>query len=108
LEKLAFSAHDDAALMLSEGELAQVSSEAGSLVLPVQITDTLPAGVALIPKGRWPKLQPEAANVNVLTFARASDMGASTTVHGLEVTVMAVSARPAVQARELDRELERQ
>jgi anaerobic selenocysteine-containing dehydrogenase len=105
---LSLAATDAAALMLSEGELAQVSSEAGSLVVPVQITDRLPAGVALIPKGRWPKLQPEAANVNVLTSARASDMGASTTVHGLEVTVTAVSARPAVQARELDRELERQ
>ena len=63
------------------------SSPAGSLVVPVHITDALPAGVALIPKGRWPKARQDGANVNALTLARPSDMGTSTTVHGLEVTV---------------------
>jgi anaerobic selenocysteine-containing dehydrogenase len=89
---LSLAAADAAALSLAEGDRAQVSSEVGSLVALVRITDALPAGVALIPKGRWPKLEPHAVNVNVLTAARASDMGASTTVHGLEVTVRAVRA----------------
>ena len=58
--------------------------------MPVHITDTLPAGVAFMPKGRWPKLERDGANVNALTLARPSDMGASTTVHGLEVSVTPV------------------
>lgn len=87
---LGLGAEDAAALGLSEGDLARVSSDAGSLVVPVHITDTLPAGVAFMPKGRWPKLERDGANVNALTLARPSDMGASTTVHGLEVSVTPV------------------
>jgi len=78
---------DAAALGLADGDLAHVTSDAGSLVVPVEATDEVPSGVALMPKGRWPKLEDGGANVNALTLARASDMGASTTVHGLEVTV---------------------
>jgi anaerobic selenocysteine-containing dehydrogenase len=78
---------DAAMLALAEGELARVTSAAGSLVAGVHVSDALPAGVALIPKGGWPKLLPEGANVNVLTCALPSDMGASTTVHGLDVSV---------------------
>lgn len=85
---LSLAAPDAAAAKLSHGQLARVTSEAGSLVLPVQISDALPVGVALIPKGGWPKLT-GGANVNVLTTARPSDMGQSTAIHGLEVTVTA-------------------
>jgi anaerobic selenocysteine-containing dehydrogenase len=89
---LSLAAVDAAALSLSEGQLAEVRSDAGHLVVPVRITDTLPPGVALIPKGGWPKMRPGGGNVNVLTLAHASDMGESTTVHGLEVTVTAAGA----------------
>jgi len=91
---LSLAASDADDLQLAEGELARVSSAAGSLVVPVHITDAVPAGVALIPKGGWPKLRPDRSNVNVLTCAQASDMGASTSIHGLEVSVTAVSAGP--------------
>ncbi len=84
---VSLSGADAERLGLSEGALARVSSAAGSLVVPVHVTDALPAGVALIPKGGWPKRRPDGANVNVLTRAQASDMGASTSVHGLEVVV---------------------
>jgi hypothetical protein len=43
--------------------------------------------VALSPKGRWPGREPQRANVNVLNPGIPSDMGASSSVHGLEVTV---------------------
>jgi anaerobic selenocysteine-containing dehydrogenase len=84
---LSMTAFDADLLGLSDGALARISSEVGELVAPVRITDDLPAGVALMPKGGWPKLHPGGANVNVLTQAIASDMGASTSIHGLEVTV---------------------
>jgi anaerobic selenocysteine-containing dehydrogenase len=69
-----------------------VSSAAGRLVVPAHVTDALPTGVALIPKGTWPKRRFDGANVNVLTSAQRSDMGASTAVHGLEVVVTAAEA----------------
>jgi hypothetical protein len=43
--------------------------------------------VVYSPKGRWYKREPAGANVNVLNPGERSDMGASTTVHGLEVSV---------------------
>jgi anaerobic selenocysteine-containing dehydrogenase len=90
---------DAAALQLSDGARARVTSPVGSLVLPVHVTDALPEGVALVPKGGWPKLLPGGANVNVLTAAIPSDMGASTTVHGLEVVVAPVEAPSTAPAK---------
>jgi hypothetical protein len=50
----------------------------------------IPAGVALARKSRWPKLSPQRANINVLNSGRKTDMGESTAVHGVEVTVARV------------------
>ena len=62
---------------------------AGRLRLLVTLSDALPRGVAYSPKGRWPKREPGRANVNVLNPGERSDMGDSTSVHGVEVTVAA-------------------
>jgi anaerobic selenocysteine-containing dehydrogenase len=67
-----------------------VANEVGSLSLGVAVSDVVPPGVALCPKGRWPKLEPAGANVNALNPGVASDMGASSSVHGVEVTVSRV------------------
>jgi anaerobic selenocysteine-containing dehydrogenase len=74
---------------LADGQPARVVSEVGELVVRVAISDDVPLSVALIPKGRWPKLEPTGANVNILNPGRKSDMGESSSVHGLEVTVEA-------------------
>lgn len=76
---------------LVAGQLATVSSEVGSIVLPVAVSGDVPRSVALLPKGRWPKLEPTGANVNALNPGRKSDMGQSTSVHGIEVTVSPVT-----------------
>ena len=60
---------DAAARHLRQGELARVVSETGQLVLPVEVSDDVPLAVALVPKGRWPKLEPSGANVNLRTQA---------------------------------------
>ncbi|HWE09763.1 MAG TPA: molybdopterin-dependent oxidoreductase [Solirubrobacteraceae bacterium] len=79
---------DDAAERgLGEGDRARVASATGELELTVALSADLPRGVALSPKGRWPAREPQGANVNVLNPGTRSDMGASSTVHGLEVTV---------------------
>jgi anaerobic selenocysteine-containing dehydrogenase len=72
---------------LADGDRAVVRSETGELELTVAISDDVPRGVALSPKGRWPGREPQRANVNVLNPGIPSDMGASSSVHGLEVTV---------------------
>ena len=53
----------------------------------VTLSDAVPRGVAYSPKGRWPKREPARANVNVLNPGERADMGESTSVHGVEVTV---------------------
>ena len=72
---------------LRAGDQATLRSAAGELTLPVVLSDDLPRGVALSPKGRWPRREPQDATVNVLNPGVPADMGASTSVHGVEVTV---------------------
>jgi anaerobic selenocysteine-containing dehydrogenase len=78
---------DAAARGMTEGDSVLVASEAGELALTLTLFDGLPRGVAYAPKGRWPKLEPGRANVNVLNPGGRSDLGQSTTVHAVEVTV---------------------
>jgi anaerobic selenocysteine-containing dehydrogenase len=72
---------------LTAGDIALLESSAGTLSLAVALSDELPRGVIYSPKGRWPKREPGRANVNALNAGVESDMGRSTTVHGVEVTV---------------------
>ncbi len=87
---VSLTARDAADRALADGDMARVTSPAGTLVVPVRVTDALPDGVALIPKGGWPKLD-GGANVNVLTTTTTSDMGDSTAIHGVEVLVSPLS-----------------
>jgi anaerobic selenocysteine-containing dehydrogenase len=75
------------ALGLTDGQMAEVGNDTGRLELAVTITDDVPSGVALIPKGRWPKQEAGMANVNALNPGERSDMGSSSAVHGTEVFV---------------------
>ena len=77
---------------LGEGDEADVANETGRLRLAVTLSDAVPRGVAYSPKGRWPKREPARANVNALNPGERADMGESTSVHGVEVTVEAASA----------------
>jgi anaerobic selenocysteine-containing dehydrogenase len=72
---------------LAAGEDARLENETGALVLRVSISDLVPRGVALSPKGRWPKRERAGGNVNVLNPGEKADLGASTSVHGVEVRV---------------------
>jgi anaerobic selenocysteine-containing dehydrogenase len=76
---------------LADGDTVRMWNETGSLELAVSVSDIVPAGVAYSPKGRWPKREPQAFNVNVLNDGRKTDIGESTAVHGVEVTVEALA-----------------
>jgi anaerobic selenocysteine-containing dehydrogenase len=85
---VAMHPEDAAARGLAAGDGALLDGPAGQLSLTVELSELLPRGVVYSPKGRWPKREPTAANVNVLNPGVESDMGHSTTVHGVEVTVV--------------------
>jgi anaerobic selenocysteine-containing dehydrogenase len=72
---------------LAAGDAVVLSNATGELALELALDATLPRGVALSPKGRWPKREATGANVNVLNPGTKSDMGDSTSVHGIEVRV---------------------
>jgi anaerobic selenocysteine-containing dehydrogenase len=78
---------DAAARGLADGAVAMVSNEAGAIALQVVTSAEMLPGVALSPKGRWPRLEESDANINVLYDGRKSDMGESTSVHGVEVQI---------------------
>jgi anaerobic selenocysteine-containing dehydrogenase len=78
---------DAAARGLTEGDEVLLSNETGSLKLLVRISDDVPPGVALSHKGRWPRHEPQGANVNALNPGRKTDMGENSCVHSVEVAV---------------------
>jgi len=84
---IALNPSDAAASRLQEGDLARISNETGEIVLPVRISDDVRPGVALSYKGRWPRREPAGVNVNALNPGQKADLGESTCVHGVEVTV---------------------
>jgi anaerobic selenocysteine-containing dehydrogenase len=92
LASIALNASDAARLGLAEGALVEVANETGNLALTLQITDIVPEGVALSHKGRWARFEGAGGNINLLNPGEKADMGESTAVHGVEVTVRAVQS----------------
>ena len=82
---------------LAQGDLALVHNDCGRLELEVTLCADLPRGVALAHKGRWLGSDPPQANVNVLNPGHKSDMGESTAVHGVEVSVRATARTAAAR-----------
>ncbi len=79
---------DAAARGLKRGDRVRLSNRTGSLDLILAVDDVVPEGAALSYKGRWPKLEGGSRlNVNALNPGLKSDMGESTCVHGVEVTI---------------------
>jgi anaerobic selenocysteine-containing dehydrogenase len=81
---------DAAARGIADGDSVELANETGRLTMSACVCPVVPAGVALARKSRWPKLSSQRANVNVLNAGRKTDMGESTAVHGVEVTVARV------------------
>jgi anaerobic selenocysteine-containing dehydrogenase len=77
---------------LAEGAPVVLSNETGRLPLRAALSESVPRGVALVHKGRWPKLDPAGANVNVLNPGQEADLGQSTAVHAIEVEITPVAS----------------
>ena len=78
---------DAAARGLADGDEVVLSNDTGRLTLRLRVSDEVLPGVALSPMGRWPKREPGGANVNVLNPGRKADVGGSSAVHSVEVSV---------------------
>lgn len=79
---------DDARrLGVEEGAQVLLSNESGEIRLTARIDDAVASGTAVSYKGRWPRMEESAANVNFVHTARMADMGESTSVHSTEVQV---------------------
>jgi anaerobic selenocysteine-containing dehydrogenase len=84
---------DAAARGLAAGDKVRLVNQTGVLDLTLAVSDVVPPGACLSPKGRWPRHEgPARANINVLNPGIKSDMGESTCVHGVEVTVERLDA----------------
>ena len=77
---------DASALELEDGECVELLNELGTLECVLRISDMVPCGVALSYKGRWPKLD-GALNVNQLNSGQMTDMGQSSSAHGVHVEI---------------------
>ena len=73
---------------LQAGDRVLLRNETGQLTLQVSLSDRIPPGVALVHKGRWPKLDPSGANVNVLNGGERADMAESSSVHSVEAELI--------------------
>jgi anaerobic selenocysteine-containing dehydrogenase len=89
---VALHPEDAAARALADGAIALLHNETGRLTMTVRIDGTVPRGVALAGKSRWPKSEQQRANINCLNPGLRADMGGSTAVHGVEVMVTAAGA----------------
>lgn len=79
---------DDARLAgLASGDRVRLANATGALDMMLAIDDAVPRHTLLAHKSRWPKLEPTGANVNVLHRGVKSDLGESTAVHSIEVTL---------------------
>jgi anaerobic selenocysteine-containing dehydrogenase len=79
---------DADARSLSTGDRITLSNEAGALPVKVEISEIAQPGMGVIYKGRWPKVEAAASNVNVLHKGEMSDIGEATCVHNMEVEIV--------------------
>jgi len=82
---------DDAKrLGIEDGQQVTLKNDAGTLTMAAVISDIIPAGSLLTDKSRWPNAENAHANVNLLHIPQKTDMGESTSVHGVEVEISTI------------------
>ena len=77
---------DARAFGLCDGDKVELFNDTGCLPCVLVVSDKVSPGVALSHKGRWPKLDGKV-NVNGLNPGEMTDMGESSSVHGVHVQI---------------------
>jgi len=72
---------DAAARAISDGDRVIVESARGWCRLRAVITDDVPPGVAVAPKGPWARLTPDGRNINWTTSDALADLAGQSTFH---------------------------
>ncbi|MFP5276809.1 MAG: molybdopterin-dependent oxidoreductase [Acidobacteriota bacterium] len=85
-QRIEMHPQDAAARSIAEGETVRVYNDRGSLTLTAMLNPSLPAGVVAA-RLDWAKFHPGAANVNVLTSERLTDLGGGPTFYSTLVEV---------------------
>ncbi|HEX2843591.1 molybdopterin-containing oxidoreductase family protein [Hyphomicrobium sp.] len=86
--KVFLSPEDARGYALENGAQVTLRTSAGQLTLEVSVSESVPAGVALVHKGHWPRHAGGAANVNILNPGLRTDIAESTAVHGVEAELI--------------------
>ena len=81
---------------LKDGDPIRLENATGSLDVVACVDPDVPPLTILLHKGRWPKLEPSGRNVNVLNPGTKTDLGESSCVHGIEVSVTAIATHDRV------------
>ncbi len=89
---LLLHADDAAARGIADGDLVRVRAEAGEVRLRAAISDRVRPGVAVSYKSPWPKYARDGVNLNALNPGLRADLGDSTAVNSLFVTVVPAGA----------------
>ncbi len=79
--------HPDDAHGLAEGDTVLLRNDEGEIPMLLKLDASIPRGVALAPKGRWPRFS-AGANINALYNGAHADIGESTCVHGVEAELI--------------------
>jgi anaerobic selenocysteine-containing dehydrogenase len=80
---------DAAARGIADGSLVIVGNGRGSCALRARVTDNVAPGVAVAPKGPWPRLAPGGQNVNWTTSDALADLAGQSTFHSNLVEIRA-------------------
>ncbi len=72
---------DAAARAIGDGEPVIVESARGWCRLRAVITDDVPPGVVVAPKGQWARLSPDGRNINWTTSDALADLAGQSTFH---------------------------
>ena len=72
---------------LADGDTVSLFNDTGEIKLLLSVSSEVLPGVAVSYKGRWPKRTSTNSNINILNPGHKADMGASSAVHGIEVSV---------------------
>ncbi len=91
---------DAAARDISHGDDVIVSNARGWCRLRAIVTDDVPRGVAVAPKGQWAQNSPDGRNVNWTTSDATADLAGQSTFHSNLVEVRPVTAGLALEEQE--------
>jgi len=82
---------DAASRGITNGDDVIIENERGACRLRAVVTEDVPAGVLVSPKGHWASLSPDANNVNQVTSDALADLAGQSTFHSTLVRLRRIS-----------------